>query len=121
MSEKLFTAINQRTGQVLCCYGAWRSLQGTHHGTHCNRDRMEHGEGLLIPGGPVNGMAIHTVGMSFSIDVLFLDRENYVRLVAWNMGPWPYSSCVPAPPPRSSCPPGSQTKPRSGIKSASVR
>ena len=52
-----------------------------------NRDRMEHGEGLLIPGGPVNGMAIHTVGMSFSIDVLFLDRENYVRLVAWNMGP----------------------------------
>lgn len=48
------------------------------------RDRLGRDEGLLLsPGG-----SIHTLGMRFAIDVLFLDRHMRVLKVASAMPPW---------------------------------
>lgn len=48
------------------------------------------GEGLLLKG----EKAIHTVGMGFPIDVLFLDRENRVVRLLLAMPPWRFSEFV---------------------------
>jgi len=47
------------------------------------RDLLPNGEGLLIK--PC--MGIHTFGMSFPIDVVFLNKENRVVAVNQNMSP----------------------------------
>ncbi len=48
------------------------------------------GEGLLLEG----EKAIHTVGMGFPIDVLFLDRESRVVYLLRTMPPWRFSKFV---------------------------
>ena len=45
---------------------------------------LRQGEGLWIA--PCE--AVHTVGMKFAIDVLFLDRKRRIRKVREKMGPW---------------------------------
>ncbi len=47
------------------------------------KDSLPPGEALLIK--PCNG--IHTFGMRFPIDVIFLDRENHVVAVSENLRP----------------------------------
>ncbi|MCB9475300.1 MAG: DUF192 domain-containing protein [Deltaproteobacteria bacterium] len=47
------------------------------------RASMEAGEGLLIP----NCRAIHTFGMRFSIDVLFLDASYKIVTIRENVAP----------------------------------
>lgn len=47
-------------------------------------DRLEPGAGLLlVPGG-----SVHTLGMRFPLDLLFLDREHRVLHVAAAVRPW---------------------------------
>ena len=53
-----------------------------------NRNTLRHGEGLLLD----NCHGIHTVGMRFQIDVLFLDKDLHVmrtvqRLRPFHVGP----------------------------------
>ena len=55
------------------------------------RSGMEPGSGLLIH--PCQG--IHTVGMRFAIDALFLDRGNRVARVEHNMAPGRFVPFVP--------------------------
>lgn len=50
------------------------------------------GEGLWI----VPCEAIHSFGMKFAIDVLFLDRKNRVRKVRERMVPWRIAGSLPA-------------------------
>jgi uncharacterized membrane protein (UPF0127 family) len=50
------------------------------------------GEGLLLRG----EKAIHTIGMGFAIDVLFLDREGFVRFSIPAMSPFRASPFVSA-------------------------
>ena len=52
--------------------------------------RLEPGEGLWIT--PCE--AVHTIGMKFPIDVLFLDRKRRVLKVRKDMPRWRMSACL---------------------------
>jgi uncharacterized membrane protein (UPF0127 family) len=54
------------------------------------RDSLPNGRALWIV--PCEG--VHTWGMKFPIDVLYLDRKNRVRKVRKAMGPWRLSFCL---------------------------
>jgi len=54
------------------------------------RDRLPDGTALILA--PCN--AIHTVGMRFSIDVVFADREGRVLKVRRAVGPWRLSGAL---------------------------
>jgi len=55
-------------------------------------ERLEHGEGLWIA--PCEG--VHTVGMKFAIDVLFLDKKRKVLKVRAAMPRWRMAACLRA-------------------------
>jgi hypothetical protein len=50
------------------------------------------GEGLWI----VPCEAVHTFGMQFSIDLVYLDREYRIRKIRKNVRPWRLSACLSA-------------------------
>lgn len=50
------------------------------------------GDGLWI----VPCEAVHTFGMRFAIDVLYLDRQRKVLKVREHLGPWRMSACLRA-------------------------
>ncbi|MBI1788879.1 MAG: DUF192 domain-containing protein [Acidobacteria bacterium] len=54
--------------------------------------RLEPGQGLWI----VPCESVHSFGMKFAIDVLYLDRKKRVRKVRPNMVPWRVSVCLMA-------------------------
>lgn len=56
------------------------------------RNGLANGEGLWI----VPCEAIHTLGMRFPIDVLYLDRKRKVRKVRRVLMPWRFSMCLVA-------------------------
>jgi uncharacterized membrane protein (UPF0127 family) len=53
---------------------------------------LEAGEGLWI----VPCEAVHTIGMKFAIDVLFLDKRRRVLKVRQGMGKWRMAACLRA-------------------------
>lgn len=57
---------------------AWTRLRGL-----LGHKPLQAGEGLLLRG----ERAIHTVGMGFAIDVLFLDREGHIKHLIPTMVP----------------------------------
>ena len=54
------------------------------------RDRLARGEGLWI----VPCEAVHTFGMRFSIDLVYLDREKRIRKLRRDVHPWRLSACI---------------------------
>jgi uncharacterized membrane protein (UPF0127 family) len=56
------------------------------------RESLLPGEGLWIL--PCEG--IHTVGMRFAIDLIYLDRGRRIRKVVRNVRPWRISLCLSA-------------------------
>jgi uncharacterized protein len=56
------------------------------------RDRLSHGEGLWI----VPCESIHTFGMRFAIDLVYLDRDKRVKKVRKGVPPWRLSVCLSA-------------------------
>ena len=56
------------------------------------RQSLGQGEGLWI----VPCEAVHTFGMRFAIDLVFLDRRNIVRKVRSSVPPWRMSGCLRA-------------------------
>ena len=66
---------------------AWTRLRGL-----LGHQPLQPGEGLLLRG----EKAIHTVGMGFAIDVLFLDRDGNVRRMIPSMVPLRASPFVSA-------------------------
>jgi uncharacterized protein len=56
------------------------------------RQSLGEGEGLWI----VPCEAVHTFGMRFAIDLVFLDRRNIVRKVRSSVPPWRMSGCLRA-------------------------
>ncbi|MGD0733026.1 MAG: DUF192 domain-containing protein [Terracidiphilus sp.] len=53
------------------------------------RDGLSAGEGLWI----VPCEAVHTVGMQFPIDLVYLDRQNRIKKLRNNVPPWRISAC----------------------------
>ena len=56
------------------------------------RDGMSAGEGLWI----VPCEAVHTFGMRFPIDLVYLDRQKRIVKIRSNVGPWRISACLRA-------------------------
>ena len=56
------------------------------------RDGLAPGEGLWIR--PCE--AVHTFGMRFAIDLVYLDRNLLVKKVRSNVAPWRFSGCLHA-------------------------
>jgi uncharacterized protein len=54
------------------------------------RNGLAPGEGLWI----VPCESVHTWGMRFPIDVVYLDRKNRVRKLRRDMAPWRISMCL---------------------------
>lgn len=82
MSEEL-AAIVVGTGvrmadRIAVAQGMFGRMRGL-----LRRPQLKQGEGLLLA--PCNG--IHTVGMAYPIDVVFLDRQDRVRRVAHAVRP----------------------------------
>lgn len=64
--------------RVITAYSHFERLKGL-----LGRSGLPEGEALHIsPCG-----AIHTMGMSFTLDLLFLDKESCICKVAWNVPP----------------------------------
>lgn len=56
------------------------------------RKGLAAGEGLWI----VPCEAVHTFGMQFSIDLVYIDREYRIRKIRKNVPPWRLSACLRA-------------------------
>ena len=56
------------------------------------RDRLPAGEGVWI----VPCEAVHTFGMRFPIDLIYVDRDKRVRKVRSDVPPWRLSACLSA-------------------------
>ncbi len=56
------------------------------------RNCLERGEGLWI----VPCEAVHTFGMRFSIDLVYVDRDKRVKKVRSHVRPWRMSACLSA-------------------------
>jgi uncharacterized protein len=56
------------------------------------RDELPSGEGLWI----MPCEAVHTFGMRFAIDLVYLDRKNRIRKVKSSVPPWRMSACLTA-------------------------
>ena len=56
------------------------------------RKALAPGEGMWI----VPCEAVHTFGMQFSIDLVYLDRKHRVRKIRSNVPPWRLSACLVA-------------------------
>jgi hypothetical protein len=54
------------------------------------RDNLSKGQGLWI----VPCEAVHTWGMRFPIDLVYLDRKEKVRKIRRALGPWRLSICL---------------------------
>jgi hypothetical protein len=56
------------------------------------RKGLAPGEGLWI----VPCEAVHTFGMQFSLDLVYLDRKHRIRKIKKNVPPWRISACLTA-------------------------
>lgn len=56
------------------------------------RNGLEPGEGLWI----TPCQAVHTFGMRFTIDLVYVDRKKQVRKVCSRVAPWRMSACLSA-------------------------
>lgn len=56
------------------------------------RNGLAPGQGLWI----VPCESVHTFGMRFPVDVVYLDRKKGVRKLRRQMAPWRISMCLPA-------------------------
>src|SRR5215471_20789528 len=103
---------SSKSDRASCRHGAWRLVQvhnlRTQRMVACRvevadrgpvrrrgllgRQSLDEGEGLWI----VPCEAVHTFGMRFPIDLVFLDRRNVVRKVRSNVPPWRLSGCLRA-------------------------
>ncbi len=82
--------MNKTRGVPIVTHGAvadtwWTRLKGL-----LGHTPLQSGEGLLLKG----EKAIHTVGMGFPIDVLFLDRTGRLIHLMTDMGPLRFSPYV---------------------------
>jgi hypothetical protein len=89
-SNKILRAVNKTRHTTIVEHGQvadtwWTRLKGL-----LGHSPLQPGEGLLLRG----EKAIHTIGMGFAIDVLFLDRTGRLVHLIPDMGPIRFSPFV---------------------------
>lgn len=86
----MFLAVRNETRNAIlgCAIGTADRAAARRKGL-LGRSRLDPGEGIWIV--PCQG--IHTWGMKFPIDVVYLDRKKTVRKLRHAMRPWRLSAC----------------------------
>ena len=84
--------VNGRTGRVIaspveCAFTSAARRQGL-----LGRDGLQSGSALVIS----RSNAVHTIGMRFPIDIVFVDRGGLVKKVVRNVQPWRMAACMTA-------------------------
>lgn len=87
-----FTVVVRSTERVVAACAAIADTSRLRNKGLLGRSALGAGEGLWI----VPCQAVHTVGMRFSIDLLYLDRECRVLQLRRAMSPWRVSACMAA-------------------------
>jgi uncharacterized membrane protein (UPF0127 family) len=83
---------NLRTQSIVACCVEVADRGPVRRRGLLGRQSLGEGEGLWI----VPCEAVHTFGMRFAIDLVFLDRRNVVRKVRSSVPPWRLSGCLRA-------------------------
>ena len=78
------TLVNARTEQPVASTVELASTRAARRRGLLGRDGLPAGSAMLLT--PCN--SIHTIGMRFAIDVVFVDARGRVRKVVRNLSPW---------------------------------
>jgi uncharacterized protein len=81
---------NSTRNTVLAASADVASTSATRQKGLLGRDSLAAGQGLWI----VPCESVHSFGMRFAIDVIYLDRKKRVRKLRRNMTPWRVSMCL---------------------------
>lgn len=76
--------MNERTRQFVASSVEVAGTRNTRRRGLLGRDRLDETSAMLLA--PCTG--VHTVGMRFAIDVIFVDRQGYVVKVVRDLKPW---------------------------------
>ena len=76
--------MNERTGQPVATTVEIAATRTTRRRGLLGRDRLDEASAMLLA--PCT--AVHTAGMRFAIDVVFVDREGYAVKVVRDLRPW---------------------------------
>ena len=82
------TRDQQTRGTVLCGQIEEAATAAARGKGLMGRSGLAPGAGMLIGGGPIPLMWIHTFFMRFPIDLVFLDRSNQIVRIVPNVKPW---------------------------------
>jgi len=76
--------INERTRQPIAMHVEIAATRTTRRRGLLGRDRLEEASAMLL----APCAAVHTIGMRFPIDVVFVDRQGYAVKVVRDLRPW---------------------------------
>ena len=76
--------MNERTRQFVASSVEVAGTRNTRRRGLLGRDRLDETSAMLLA--PCTG--VHTVGMRFAIDVIFVDRQGYAVKVVRDLKPW---------------------------------
>lgn len=91
-ARSLLRVFNQTRNTVLATQLDLAGRGATRRKGLLGRDQLAPGEGLWIK--PCE--AVHTVGMRFAIDLVYLDRKHRIRKLRSAVPPWRLSACLTA-------------------------
>jgi uncharacterized membrane protein (UPF0127 family) len=84
--------VNQRTGRVVASTVECALTSATRRKGLLGRDGLPAGAALVIS----RSNAVHTIGMRFAIDIVFVDRRGVVKKVVHNVRPRRIAACFAA-------------------------
>lgn len=86
------TLVNAQTGTLIASSVEVARTSAARRRGLLGRDGLPHGSALAIS----RCNAIHTIGMRFAIDVVFVDSEGCVRKIVCGLPPWRIAISPPA-------------------------
>jgi uncharacterized membrane protein (UPF0127 family) len=90
--ERRPTLVNARTGEVVASSVEVADTRAARRRGLLGREGLPGGAALVI----TRSNAVHTIGMRFAIDVVFVDAQGTVRKIVRRLPPWRVAVSVPA-------------------------
>lgn len=91
-AKKYFRVLDQTRGTVVAEHAQLAGTSSERTRGLLGRTTLPPGEGLWI----VPCESVHTFGMQFAIDLIYLDRKNRIRKICRGVKPWRISVCLVA-------------------------
>ncbi|MFC5863797.1 DUF192 domain-containing protein [Acidicapsa dinghuensis] len=90
MKAKYFRVLNRTRGTILAEHAQLAGTSSERIRGLLDRESLSQGEGLWI----VPCESVHTFGMRFAIDLVYLDRKSRIRKIRHGVKPWRISACL---------------------------